>query len=67
MGNVKHVENKSKHRQFLLPFKNTKVRLESTQDDQAERMVIGHASGFKFTPSLSSHVHYISGSQPGSF
>lgn len=68
MGNVKHVDNKSKHRQFLLPFKKKKkVRIESTQDDQAERMVIGHASGFKFTPSLSSHVHYISGSQPGSF
>lgn len=57
MGNVKHVDNKSKHRQFLLPLKKKKVRLESTQDDQTELMVIGHASGFKFMPNLSSHVH----------
>lgn len=56
MGNVKHVDNKSKHMQFLLPLKK-KVRLESTQDDQTEMMVIGHASGFKFMPNLSSHVH----------
>lgn len=57
MGNVKHVENKSKHRQFLLRFKKKKVRIQSTQNDQAEMMVIGHASGFRFTPNLSSHVH----------